>query len=476
MRRGWWLSLIVVVACNGGKTPEDEGPIDTRIDGAGADDGIDSTGTQMCMNADGQVFVVWTDDRDGTSAVWFNRSRDAGRSWMPGAVKVSHGEGEAVAPTVACTADAVYVAWEDDRDGELENHNIYFAVSTDQGDTWSEEVNIDLDDEGKNMSLGPQLAAVGDDVYVAWYDSRNGAYDIYVAGSHDGGDTFEEPTRVDSDDQGSAYSASPRIAAVSGGVVYVAWEDARDGSSDVYFSTSANGGRDWSTDVRLDIGDEPGAANSFEPKLDAEDGTIYVVWHDERNGEGRDVLMNYSDDYGETWVSGSIRVESDNVGFFDSLYPQVAVRGDTAHITWQDARSVGFDIYYRKAVGGELGAEEVRLDTDAAGFANSLFPNIAVSEAGVAVAWQDRRNDDQGLGYDDLFYNFSLDAGATWNAQDLRIDRVVPGTKYADDLNVALFREELLVAWTDGRNGTGDVFFHGLHLGEESPVVYPESE
>jgi hypothetical protein len=463
----WWIA-IALVGCKGGGT-EDTGPVDLRIDGSPVNDESDASGTRMCADGDA-LSVVWSDAREGVEAVFFNHSDDRGQSWMPRVVQLSHGSKAATAPDVACGDGAVYVAWEDASDGELENHDIYVSTSSDAGSTWSDEVAIDGDADGDHMSLGPRVAVAGSDVVVAWFDATFGAYDIEVAASHDGGVHWHDPVRAESDPAGATYSAWPQVA-VQAGKVYVAWEDSRDGGSDVYFATSADAGDTFTPDQRLDGGNPRGASDSFAPRLAADGDTVYVVWHDERNGDGRDILMNFSTDAGTTFAAEAIRVDSDGPGYFDSLYPDVAVAGNTAHFVWQDARSIGFDVYYRQANGADFTAEEVRLDTDGAGLANSINPRIAIDGDDVVAAWQDRRDDSEGQGYDDLYYNFSGDGGGTWADNDLRIDRVQSGSKFAHDLNVRVESGEILAAWTDGRNGNADVFFHALPLGEESPPV-----
>jgi len=94
----------------------------------------------------------------------------------------------------------------------------------------------------------------------------------------------------------------------------------------------------------------------------------------------------------------------------------------------------------------------------------------------VAVAWKDYRDDTTESGYDDLYYNFSADGGSTWSDRDLRVDHVVSGSKFADDLKVSLTHAMILTAWTDGRNGDADVFFHAHQLGAESPPVVATEE
>ena len=444
-----------------------------RLDGASSENDPDSFGTVLCKNDNGNAFVAWIDDRDGQSDIWVNRSIDAGRSWMPAPVKINNGDSDVFAVDMACTNHAVYVVWEDDRDGELENHQIYFnrssATGDELGELWeNEDTLLENDPDGLSMSLNPKIEASDTNVYVAWSDSQNGAYDIFVASSDNAGRTWREVVRADGDSPGEAYSARPDMAITPFGDVYIAWEDAREGANDIYVAVSHDHGQSFETETRIDTGDSEGEHHSFAPRLDADDGTIYVVWHDTRGGDKRDIFMNYSVDYGESWLNTAERVETDNVGVFDSLYPSVAVQGHTAHIVWSDAHSGGYDVYYRQAVqGGFVGTEPLRLDTDPAGYANSISTGIVVEGNTVLVAWQDSRDDTENEGYNDVYYNFSQDNGAAWNELDLGVDPARSGSGYKVDINLAIHRNELLMAWTDGRNGTGDVLFHHMKLGEE---------
>ena len=470
--RGVFPVLMLLTAC---KPAADKVLVssDRRIDEAEGD--VESVDTRMCVGDDA-VVVVWTDDREseGHPQVWYNRSADAGVTW-DGAAALSLGEVGAYRPEIACSGSHVYVTWEDTRDGVLENGNIYVRSSDDGGATFGDEHALDGDEDGKAMSLEPVIVADGEDAFIAWFDGRSGAYDIYSSATHDGGATWQTAVRVDGGNEGGGYSAHARVA-YDGEVLYVAWEDSRTGDhSDIYFATSSDGGATFSDDIRIDRGDPAGASDSFAPDISADGGVVYVVWHDQRNGDGADVLMNWSTDGGVTFAEDAVRVESDNVGFFDSLYPRVMVRNGVAHFVWQDARSTGFDIFYRSATDGTFAAEEVRLDTDGAGFGNSLAPVITGEGDTVAVLWQDRRDDAEGVGYDELYYNFSSDGGKTWRDRDLRADAIKPGTHWAVDQTAVVRDGRLFAAWTDGRSGNADVYFQSVALGEEAAYV-PKDE
>ncbi len=420
----------------------------------------------MCVNGLGHVFVAWIDDRNGTDDLWFNRSEDRGDSWLVSDVKVDRGELSSVFdPEIACDDRYVWLVWEDDRDGELDNHQIYLARSGDFGQSFTTEIVVDDDVDGENMSLRPQIAVDGDRVHVAWYDSRHGAYDILVATSDDSGTTFEPPVRVDADDAGETYSALPSIAAEDGSV-YVAWEDSRNGANDIYVACSNDGGRSFGGETRVDTADSPGLSQSFDPIVAVDSGSAHIVWHDEAgsNAHADDIFVTYGGC--GAWTPAA-RVNSGKAGFFESTAPTMQVSGTTAHIAWTDARNSGLDVYYREVRAGAPVGEDVRLDMgDPEGFSNSLEPKLAYNGASdeIIVAWRDGRGDTE-YNYDDLYYNHAP-AGTPFSSQDLRIDTIGSGESYKTDLQIAIFGRDLLAAWSDGRNGTADVYFHRIPIGE----------
>jgi hypothetical protein len=478
MARAAFPVLVFLLACSGGEGGV-EATQDVKVDHNQKEDPVESIGPRSCFS-DGRLYVVWADDRGGTSNIWFNASSDGGANWMPSDVRLNHGEAAAYAPDIGCSGTSVYVAWEDERDGDLRYRNIYGNVSTTGGRDWLEEdLLLDGDVEGDAMSLGPRVVAAGDSAYVAWFDARNGAYDIFLQATDDQGATWlDEPTRVDTDDAGSAYSASPRLAGDADGRVVVVWEDSRGGASDIYANVSSDHGREFGSDVRLDTGDEEGENDSFLPSIAMAGDNVYVVWHDVRNGENRDVFLSASNDGGESWSEEPARADSDAAGQSDSLNPVVAAVDDRAHVVWQDARSGGYDIYHRvsRDGGASWDAEEKRMDTDAGGESQSYEPVVLARGETVLVGWQDRRADAENVGFNDLYYNFSQNGGTNWNGEDLRINSNALGSAYAVDLSLALNGGEFIAVWADGRFGTSDVFAASRALGEESVYIAPDPE
>ncbi|GDX78663.1 hypothetical protein LBMAG42_04740 [Deltaproteobacteria bacterium] len=469
--------LIALLGC----TPEvtTEATEDVRVDHAKKD--VESTLPRTCMNEEGRLFVVWQDERDKYQAVWFNMSSDGGKTFLGSDTLLSHGKGDAANPVIACAGDFVYVAWEDKRDGELGYSNIYLQYSTDAGRHWQDDdLALDADPEGDFISQGPSIAAAGDSAWVAWADDVNGAYDIYLNRTGTGGDKWlDEPLRIDGDDAGSAYSANPRVEGDNSGHVVIAWEDRRNGNSDIYVNASTDGGKSFpDDDRRLDGGDEAGSANSFSPTIAMSGENVYVVWQDERYGDNADILLNYSHSAGDGWKDEALRVESDAEGIADSRNADVAADGDKVWVAFQDDRTGGgYDVFLRWSEdGGKSWASEVetRMETDDNGAAQSYYPKIAINGDLWGVAWLDYRDDLEGIGFNDLYYQYTVNAGADWQTSDVRINSTSPATSYAVDHSFYLLDDAAVTVWADGRGGSSDVFAASRALGVQSVFVAAE--
>lgn len=481
-----FLAMFVLIACGGEGGGSGWSSMDVRLDGTGAADSFDAAGVRICRSTTADVFAVWEDDRLGPSAIWLQHSADGGHTWREAPIKVNRGEASATRPALACSGQTVYVVWEDIRDGDLENKNIYFNRSTSSGDAWaSNDLRLSPDPDGRAMALRPRIVAAGSNLHVLWSDNRSGAFDIFTSSSSNSGESFADPVRVNSNAPGSAFSAFPELVADSSGRVVIVWEDARSGNNDIYGAVSSDGGSSYSSDIRLDTGVAAGFANSFKPQIAMEGDEVYVAWQDERNGTERDIYFNYSGGGGATWLEAARQVETDGAGAGDSAAPAVAVGGGVGHIAWQDRRSGGFDIYYRSFTqaeprrlemereGRETADAELRLNLgDRAGASNALEPRIATEGSNVVVVWEDRRFDGvtsggSSQGFNEVFYNYSTDGGQIWQTNDLKLDSYCSGRKYANGISLALHEQSVLAAWIDGRRGWANAMFSRKDFGDE---------
>lgn len=485
--------------------------LDRQVDGLGSilaeedTETVLSTDAKLCASADGKLYAGWIDARTNFADVWMAVSKDDGKSWTDPPIRVKRGAGDASGLAMTCAGDRVMFAWEDTRDSDTEYTNIYFNVTNDGGSTWlDDDVLLDIDDtDGRYISLAPQVVVRGPNVHVVWFDQINGPPNVYIASSLNGGRAFGAPVQVSGteEDAGQYWSGNPVVAIDGQGLVHVVWEDTRFGAGGEGAATS--GAQDIfhavvdvneattvvSKQTRLTRGEAAGRTYGFAPSLATEGDEVFVVWHDTRAGDARDIFLNYSPDNGDTWLPAATRVESDAAGSFESLNTDVVMYQGVAHIVWQDNRNGGYDIYYRAVAAsdlvevpngantyheiGDTSPEEVRVDTDGNGQGNSLNPIVRITPEGrLAVAWEDRRASGEGL--NDIYYNFkdlTGSGGGSFARSDLRLDSVFAGTKYTESLNLSVRGDKVYALWVDNRDATQDaddrdIYFSSVEFGQ----------
>jgi hypothetical protein len=206
-----------------------------------------------------------------------------------------------IAPVMARNAAGhLYVAWEDGRNGEINNRDIYFARSTDGGTTWGPEVRVNQDPLFRNVNQrAPAMVydPIHDAIYIAWQDNRRGNYDIWFARSTDGGLTWSEPaSNPVNDDAGTADQVSPSLTVDELGNIYLVWQDRRHGNDDIYMAVSADGGETWTRNIFVTDFPASTAQSQRSPAVTVVAGRVYIVWEDSRNiaaGDSGDIYFTW---------------------------------------------------------------------------------------------------------------------------------------------------------------------------------------
>ncbi len=201
---------------------------------------------------------------------------------------------------------------------------IYFARSTDGGDSWEPARQI-YDPGANNQTIGNQIVVLRDGTLVDFFteilnfknNDQNGPgfnFNLALFKSYNKGDTWlpkNKPIRaarifsngaVTPDDQIPVRDASILFDVAVDPVsesIYAVWQDIRfSGFEEVAFSMSADGGYTWSTPIKVNQtptnADNPLRAQAFLPSVAAaDDGTISVTYYDFRNDNNTGELADY---------------------------------------------------------------------------------------------------------------------------------------------------------------------------------------
>lgn len=307
----------------------------------------------LAIGPDGSVHVAWEEMRDGDWDIYYARS-DGGEAFSSPTLVSDDATGtDQIRPTIAVGRDgSVHLAWQDSRAG---NWDVYYARSTDGGDTFG--ANLRVNEETRGQQVDP---AIGVDsrrrVHVAWADDRSAAWVIYHTRSE--GEDFVRGRVVGSGLMSDLSNELPSLTVGPDDSVHVAWANAYvkhpDYGALLYlpvYAVSADRG-DTFSDPRQ-VGEGYGYVSTRPPEtgLGAGDGAAHVVLTTYSPRDGSWVWYYRSDDGGRSFSAG---VEVEQVGGGDVLhYPVVAVDGTGwIHVAWAHQRGDEWDVYHARSGDG----------------------------------------------------------------------------------------------------------------------------
>ncbi len=323
----------------------------------------------------------------------------------------------------------VHVVWYDYRDG---NPEIYYRRSLTGGMGWGADTRLTNDTA---LSRYPSLTVSGLFVHVVWSDSRDGTDDIFYKRSMDGGYNWGADTRITNN---SYHSSHPSIAK-SGSLLHLVWSDNRDGNYEIYYKRSITGGSSWGTDTRLtnNIG-ESGYSSIAVSDID-----VHVVWRDLRDGN-QEIYYKRSTNGGSSW--GADTRLTNNSAY--SEIPSISVSGQNVHVVWSDYRDGNYEIYYKRSInGGSSWGPDKRLTVNNA---SSMYPSISASGSALHVVWYDARDWN-----DEIYYIHSTDDGSIWGADT----RLTSDTSYSWNPTVSVSGSVVNVLWQDNRGGNYEIYY-----------------
>ncbi|MCB0725706.1 MAG: exo-alpha-sialidase [Ignavibacteriae bacterium] len=288
------------------------------------------------------VHVVWEDTRDGNLEIYYKRSTNSGVSWSTD-TRLTNNPDFSIDPCISSSGQDVRVVWRDDREG---NSGIYYKRSTDGGASWGADTRLT---DTVSASQKPAICVSGSVVHVAWADSRVGnAFKIYYKRSTDGGVTWGADTQLTNL---VTVSQSPCIS-VSDSVVHIVWNDERSGDNNeqggyfnIFYKRSTDGGITWSTDAPLIASN----VYSLYPSVASSGQIVQVIWCDDRDGNF-EIYNKRSTNGGINWGPDTRLTNA----FDDSIYPSVSISNQAVHVVWIDHRDGNFEIYYKRNPTGNL--------------------------------------------------------------------------------------------------------------------------
>ena len=338
---------------------------------------------------DGTNFLaVWQDCRsEPYGDIYGARVTPAGVVIDIAGVAVSTAVSTQEYPVLAFDGANFLVVWQDRRGGS--DYNIYGTRVTPQGAVFDSAGFVIS--QAAHDQCTPSVGFDSANFLVAWEDDRNGVSDLYGARVTPAGEVLDTAGIVVS---AAVDSQQVPALAFDGTNFLVAWQDRRSGSDgDIYGARVTPEG---TVPDSADLVISQAVNDQYRPAAGYDGTNFLVVWQDYRGGGGWDI-------YGaRVTPQGSVL---DPAGFVISqatdsqCSPALAFDGANFLVVWQDSRGGGADIY-----GARVTPQGAVLDS--AGIvishaANDQWsPAVGFDGANFLVVWQDDRSD---ISYWDIY-------------------------------------------------------------------------
>jgi hypothetical protein len=276
---------------------------------------------------------------------------------------------------------------------ELENRAQLVALSSpDGGDSFSAPVPVSLPGTwvfGSGES-GPAIALGSRGLCAVWHQARpGGGTDLMVATS-DTGTRWSKPTRLV--DRAGVWHGYAALASGPDGTVYAAWLDGREkteGAMDIYLAASKDGGRSFGKNIRV----ARGASLACRPALTVTtEGAVHVAWRGVGEAQVRDVYLATSRDGGQTFAE-PVCLNHDGWKVADSPRsgPTLVASGETLHIAWYSQGKGGKDTGIRWTMSLDGARTFTPITLVSQGVLDANYPALCVSTNGrVHLTFQGR--------------------------------------------------------------------------------------
>jgi len=311
----------------------------------------------------GELQIVYTAGDAGESGLFFDRTVQGGKSWLPSPIRIDRRTPDPSAeqsaesrqllppawPAIAHDAGGrIYIAWEESRGF---NAGIYFNRSLDQGATWLDhDLRLDRSTRRTSATRRPVISADEQGgIYVAWTDSRQGRLDVYLNRSLDmGGGWLTQDARLNpgSPDRGGAWN--PEIATDSKGRIYVLWKEVADFGSALLFAASSDRGDAWFLRPRELVSRGQDTQLEGMRLADGGDGHVYAAWAD-YTSKKQAITFSRSSDEGETWLPHPRQLNADDARSGVRLPRMSADGGGGIYVVWSGDKSGGLHLFMNRS-------------------------------------------------------------------------------------------------------------------------------
>ncbi|MDH3280394.1 MAG: hypothetical protein OEQ18_04620 [Gammaproteobacteria bacterium] len=344
---------------------------------------IESAGRRNIAIAEGEIGVVWEDNRDGRPAIYLSR-RMVGDSQVAQAQRLS-GTGEAYEPTIVPFAAGFAIAWEEGgkiRAAYVQSEGLTDVINLGRGE--STQAALVPGKQGELLALWSEQGDRDAKITAAMLALENGRLAPGVPFAAD-----IKPFTGDQNYPSGAWHGNL-------GVFVIAWEDRRY-ENVVLFSAIGDGNVKFSLPMQVNglrapqSGQYGVASGAARIALTPFRGAVAATWADKRNFQfGYDIFASFAQTSGR--FGQDMLVQDGFAEGYEQWHPAIASQADTLVVAWDDDRDGSSDIWISEYVDGQW-SDDLALP-GGFGPGAQTHPSIALdSRGGLHAVWVDRAQD-----------------------------------------------------------------------------------
>jgi len=240
---------------------------------------------------------------------------------------------------------SAFIAWQDYRNGN--NYNIYAQRASDAGVLlWVDHVKGKLICGGSSQKENLSMVAVNDGgAIIAWQDSRNGNTDIYAQWIDSAGDiAMAWPVAGLAIATDLSIQSPPKMVKDGNGGAFVVWSDDRSGDSDIWVRHILPGGA-LDPEKRIQLEAEP--LNQKNPAITSDGDHGAIIAYEQYNGADWDIIAQRIDNSNNNmWIDGGVPA---CIAANDQVNPSLVNDSvGSAIIVWEDNVNFTWDIYAQR--------------------------------------------------------------------------------------------------------------------------------
>ncbi len=273
------------------------------------------------------------------------------------------------------------------------NSDVFTVKSSDGGVTWNNAVQV--------TNIGDSIPALVDvdilgngNPLVSWIQTTSNWHfpKQVVARSNDGGSSYLPPIDATALTAGEPCECCASTVIADGNTVALLFRNNDNNARDAFASISTDGGASFPDLVQVDFsGWIVPACPSSGPVGFISEGNLNAAWMTE--GEGQASIKFGRLDLQSLQAGGNIDVDATAPLGATQDQPQIAGRGDTIGVVWEDTRNGTKDIYFAYTTTGPTGFNPSINITDSTNTLGSqVSPDVAYNHGVFHLVYHDQSN------------------------------------------------------------------------------------